>query len=159
MRSTSSGSSCPLFCGLHNKDLTIKERYRCMRNSMLIAMLAITLIPMTIISGINFVQYRQLLQNDSYTNAQWSTESARATITAYLEKMEAAITVVLDSYTYEELTDQQQLDHIFKQLKEEHIEDWLIWVSLDLTAFNEPTPAPISWPARIIMTASGFIRP
>ncbi len=120
MKNTSFGSSCPIFCGLHNKDLTTKERYRCMRNSMLIAMLAITLIPMAIISGINFVQYRQLLQNDSYTNAQWSAESARATITAYLEKMEAAITVVLDSYTYEELIDQQQLDHIFKQLKEEH---------------------------------------
>lgn len=113
-------SSCPLFCGLHNKDLTTRERYRCMRNSILIAMLAITLIPMAIISGINFAQYRQLLQKDSYANAQWNAESARATITAYLEKMEAAITVVLDSYTYEELTDQQQLDQIFRQLKEEH---------------------------------------
>jgi len=114
------GSFCPLFCGLHNKNLSIKERYHCMRNSMLIAMLAITLIPMAIISGINFVQYRQLLQNESYANARWSAESARATINAYLEKMEAAITVVLDSYTFEELTDQQRLDQIFRQLKGEH---------------------------------------
>jgi two-component system NtrC family sensor kinase len=91
-----------------------------MRNSMLIAMLAITLIPMAIISGINFAQYRQLLQNESYANARWSAESARATINAYLEKMEAAITVVLDSYTFEELTDQHQLDQIFRRLKEEH---------------------------------------
>lgn len=120
MKNNSFGSSCPLFCGLHNKDLTTRERYRCMRNSMLIAMLTITLLPMAIISGINFVQYRQLLQKESYTNAQSSAESARATITAYLEKMEAAITVVLDSYTFEELTDQQQLDQIFRQLKEEH---------------------------------------
>jgi two-component system NtrC family sensor kinase len=91
-----------------------------MRNSMLIAMLAITLIPMAIVSGINFAQYRQLLQNESHANARWSAESARATINAYLEKMEAAITVVLDSYTFEELTDQHQLDQIFRKLKEEH---------------------------------------
>ena len=120
MKHNSFGSFCPLFCGLHNKNLSIKERYRCMRNSMLIAMLAITLIPMAIISGINFVQYRKLLQNESYANARWSAESARATINAYLEKMEAAITVVLDSYTFEELTDQQRLDQIFRQLKGEH---------------------------------------
>ncbi len=113
-------SVCPLFCGLNNKEMTVRERYRCMRNSMLVAMLTITLIPMVIISGINFVQYRELLRQDSYANAKWSAESARATITAYLEKMEAAITVVIDSYSFEELTDQQQLDQIFKQLKEEH---------------------------------------
>lgn len=120
MKNNSFGFLFPLFCGLHNKDLTTRERYRCMRNSMLIAMLATTLLPIAIISGINFVQYRQLSQKDSYTNAHWSAESARATIKAYLEKLEAAITVVLDSYTFEELTNQQQLDQIFKQLKGEH---------------------------------------
>ena len=120
MKKNSFSSICPLFCGLNKKDLSTRERYRCMRNSMLIAMLAITLIPMAIISGINFVQYRQLLQNESYANARWSAESARATISAYLEKMEAAISVVLDSYTFEELTDQHQLDQIFRQLKGEH---------------------------------------
>ncbi len=120
MKKNSPSSMYPLFYGINNKDLSTKERYRCMRNSMLFAMLAITLFPMAIISGINFVQYRQLLQDESYANARWSAESARATINAYLEKMEAAITVVHDSYTFEELTNQKQLDQIFRQLKEEH---------------------------------------
>lgn len=119
-KKSSGGLSCPLFCGFKNKELSTRERYHCMRNSLLIAMLAITLIPMVITSGINFFHYRQLLQNDSYTNARSNAESARATINAYLEKMEAAITVVLDSYTYEELADQKKLDQVFRQLKEEH---------------------------------------
>lgn len=120
MKNNSSGSSYLLFYGLNNKDLSTKERYRCMRNSMLIAMLAITLIPMAIISGINFTQFRKHLQNESYTNTRLSMENARAATNAYMEKTKAAITLVLESHTFEELADQQQFDQIFRQLKEEH---------------------------------------
>ncbi|MFA7383814.1 MAG: ATP-binding protein [Desulfurivibrionaceae bacterium] len=110
----------PLFCGLSDRDLCPKARYRCMRNSLLIVMLAITLIPLAITSGLNFIQYQQLLRDDSQANARWNAESARATITAYLEKLEAAITVVIDTHTFEDLSDSNRLEHIFRQLKKEH---------------------------------------
>ncbi len=110
----------PLFCGPSSKDLSPKARYRCMRNSLLIVMLAITLIPLSITSGLNFIQYQQLLREDSQANACWNAESARATISAYLEKLEAAITVVIDNYTFEDLSDSTKLEHIFRQLKKEH---------------------------------------
>ncbi|MFH1021467.1 MAG: ATP-binding protein [Pseudomonadota bacterium] len=110
----------PLFCGPSGKDLSPKARYRCMRNSLLIVMLAITLIPLSITSGLNFIQYQQLLREDSYANARWNAESARATINAYLEKLEAAITVVIDTYSFEDLSDTKRLEHIFRQLKKEH---------------------------------------
>lgn len=110
----------PLFCGLTGKDLCPGARYRCMRNSLLIVMLAITLIPLAITSGLNFIQYQQLLREDSQTNARWNAESARATITAYLERLEAAITVVIDTHTFEDLTDGKKLEHIFRQLRKEH---------------------------------------
>ncbi len=113
-------SKCPLFCGLSGKDLSPKARYRCMRNSLLVVMLAITLIPLSITSGLNFIQYQQLLREDSYANARWNAESARATINAYLEKLEAAITVVIDTYTFEDLSDSKKLEQIFRQLKKEH---------------------------------------
>ena len=114
------GVKSPLFCGLSGKDLSPKARYRCMRNSLLIVMLAITLIPLSITSGLNFIQYQQLLREDSQANARWNAESARATINAYLEKLEAAITVVIDSYAFEDLSDSKKLEQIFKQLKKEH---------------------------------------
>ena len=113
-------SSCPMFCGLSGKDLSPRARYRCMRNSLLIVMLAITLIPLSITSGLNFIQYQQLLREDSQANARWNAESARATINAYLEKLEAAITVVIDTYTFEDLSDTKKLEQIFRQLKKEH---------------------------------------
>jgi two-component system NtrC family sensor kinase len=91
-----------------------------MRNSLLIVMLAITLIPLSITSGLNFIQYQQLLREDSQANARWNAESARATISAYLEKLEAAITVVIDTYTFEDLSDPKKLEQIFRQLKKEH---------------------------------------
>src|SRR3989339_498924 len=110
----------PLFCGLSDRDLCPKARYRCMRNSLLIVMLAITLIPLAITSGLNFIQYQQLLRDDSQANARWNAESARATITAYLEKLEAAITVGIDTHSFEDLSDNKRLEHIFRQLKKEH---------------------------------------
>lgn len=110
----------PLFCGISGKDLSPKARYKCMRNSLLIVMLAITIIPLSVASGLNFIQYQQLLREDSQTNARWNAESARATINAYLEKMEAAITVVIDTYSFEDLSDTKKLELIFKQLKKEH---------------------------------------
>ena len=113
-------SNYPLFCGLSGKDLCPRARYRCMRNSLLIVMLAITLIPLSITSGLNFIQYQQLLREDSQANARWNAESARATITAYLEKLEAAITVVIDTHTFENLSDAKKLEQIFRQLKKEH---------------------------------------
>lgn len=116
----SDNPKCPLFCGLSGKDLSPRARYRCMRNSLLIVMLAITLIPLSITSGLNFIQYQQLLREDSQANARWNAESARATISAYLEKLQAAITVVIDSYTFEDLSDPQKLDQVFKRLKKEH---------------------------------------
>lgn len=113
-------SKFPLFCGISGKDLSPKARYRCMRNSLLIVMLAITIIPLSIASGLNFIQYQQLLREDSQANARWNAESARATINAYLEKLQAAITVVIDTHSFEDLSDTKKLEQIFKQLKKEH---------------------------------------
>jgi len=110
----------PVFCGRREKNLSPGARYQCMRRSLLIIMIALSLIPLAIASSLNFVQYQQLLRDDSYANARWSAESATATIEAYLEKLEAAINVVVDTYSYEELTDHRKLDHVFKQLKKEH---------------------------------------
>jgi two-component system, NtrC family, sensor kinase len=119
-RNLSRWPNLPLFCGLSNRDLSHKARYRCMRNNLLIVMLAITLIPLAIASGLNFLQYQQLLREDSQANARWNAESARATISAYLEKLEAAITVVIDTYSFEDLSETRRLEHIFRQLKKEH---------------------------------------
>ncbi|MGV1100697.1 sensor histidine kinase [Thiovibrio sp. JS02] len=110
----------PVFCAHKDKNISSEIRYRCMRRSLLIIMMAITLTPLAIASGLNFVQYQQLLREDSYANARWSAESARATIDAFLEKLEAAIIVVIDTYSFEELSDYRKLDQVFKQLKKEH---------------------------------------
>jgi len=114
------GVDSMMFCCQQDQNLSPRARYRCTRRSLLLIMLAITLIPLAITSSLNFVQYRQLLREDSQANAHWSTESARATITAYLERLQAAITVLSDTYNFEDLSQREKLTQIFKQLKREH---------------------------------------
>ncbi len=116
----SRGAAFPIFCVHKNENISATARYKCMRRSLLVIMLAITLIPLAIVSALNFVQYRQLLREDSLANARWSAESARAAIDAYLEKLEAAIIVLIDTYSFAELSEPRRLNQVFRQLKKEH---------------------------------------
>lgn len=108
------------FCTKNNKDLCVKARYYCLRRSLLAVMMLITFIPLGITTGLSFFQYRQLLQDETYSNARWSAENAKQTIEAFLEKLQAAILVVTDAYTFDELNSQEKIDKVFAALKREH---------------------------------------
>lgn len=108
------------FCGTTDRNLSLAARSRCLRRSLLITMLLITMVPLGITAGLSFFQYRSLLQEETYNNARWSAENARQTIEAFLEKLQAAILVVSDAYSVEELADQATIGQIFARLKAEH---------------------------------------
>lgn len=108
------------FCSADNQGMSIAARARCLRRSLLITMMLITMVPLTVTAGLSFFQYRKLLQAESHANAQWSAESARQTIETFLEKLQAAILVVSDAYTVEDLADSQKIGQIFSSLKADH---------------------------------------
>lgn len=108
------------FCGPNNATLSIEARSRCLRRSLLITMMLITMIPLCLTAGISYIQYRKLLQEETFINASWSAENARQTIEAFLEKLQAAILVVSDAYPIPELVDPKTFGQIFANLKTEH---------------------------------------
>ncbi len=108
------------FCSKNNSDLCVKARYYCLRRSLLVIMMLITFLPLGITTGLSFFQYRQLLQEETYSNARWSAANTKQTIEAFLEKLQAAILVVTDAYTFDELNSQEKIDKVFTELKREH---------------------------------------
>ncbi|MDF1592648.1 MAG: ATP-binding protein [Desulfurivibrionaceae bacterium] len=108
------------FCGTDSASLSIEDRSRCLKRSLLITMMLITMIPLCLTVGISFIQYRKLLQEETFINASWSAENARQTIEAYLERLQAAILVVSDAYTIQELVKPKTFGQIFLNLKAEH---------------------------------------
>ena len=108
------------FCKLNDNTMSNRERFLYLRRNLLIIMLLITLVPLSITTGLSFYRYQLLIQEETVTNAQWSTESARQTIEAFLDRLKAAIQVVSDSYTFEDLASQEILDTIFRKLQQEH---------------------------------------
>lgn len=109
-----------LFQGLDDTHLSVQERARCLRRSMMITMLLITLVPLAVTASLSFYKYRQVLKHEVELNARWSAESARNTIEAFLERLQAAIFVVAEAYTADELANQATLDQIYSNLRAQH---------------------------------------
>lgn len=108
------------FCGSDGAALSVEGRSRCLRRSLLITMLLLTMLPLCLTAGISFFQYRKLLHEETVNNARWSAENGRQAIEAYLEKLQAAILVVSDAYTIEDLADAILFGQVFANLKTEH---------------------------------------
>lgn len=108
------------FCGHDRDSLSIEARSRCLKRSLVITMVLIAMIPLCLTAGISFIQYRKLLSEETEINARWSAENARQTLEAYLEKLQAAILVVSDAYTIEELVEPKTFGQVFSNLKAEH---------------------------------------
>jgi len=108
------------FCFRQDSDMTAGERYRCLRRSLLVIMLLITLIPLTITAGLSFFQYQRLLQEETDNNARWSTEATAKSLETYIQKLQAAILMIADMYPLEALAQQEKLNSVFSKLKTEY---------------------------------------
>lgn len=95
-------------------------RRRTLRRSLFAIILTLTTVPLVITLGLSFYQYRALLNEETSMNAKWSAERARQTIEAFLGKLQAAIMVLSDAYSFEELSRQQTLSQVYSRLKQEH---------------------------------------
>lgn len=108
------------FCFQQNNGMNAGERYRCLRRSLLIIMLLITLIPLSITAGLSFFQYQRLLQEETYNNARWSAEATAKSLETYIQKLQAAILMISDVHPFEALAQQEKLNTVFSKLKSEY---------------------------------------
>ncbi len=107
-------------CGADNKTLNIRKRYLCLRRSLLIIMLLITLIPLSITAGLSYYQYRELTQKESSNNIRWHAESARRSLEVFLDGLKDSMAVIANTYSVKELAQQKKMDEIFADMKSKH---------------------------------------
>lgn len=108
------------FFGSNDRNMSPRDRYFSLRRGLLVVMMLITVIPLCLTAILSFYQYRRLVQEETISNAYWRADSARQTIEAFLERLQAAILVISEAYTFDELADQSTLGQVFERLKRGH---------------------------------------
>lgn len=114
---------CSVFlsmCRREDMRLGSSNHYRCLRRSLLVIMLVITMTPLVITSWLSFHRYRQITRQESLHNLRWHTESARRSLEVFLERAKDAMVVVANTYTLPELAASGKLEHIFFDLRQQH---------------------------------------
>ncbi|MFZ5774524.1 MAG: sensor histidine kinase [Thermodesulfobacteriota bacterium] len=107
-------------CRREDLRLGSANHYRCLRRSLLVIMLVITLTPLLITSWLSFHRYRQITRQEALHNLRWHTESARRSLEVFLERAKDAMVVVANTYTMAELAAPGKLEHIFAELRLQH---------------------------------------
>ncbi|MFZ5759291.1 MAG: sensor histidine kinase [Thermodesulfobacteriota bacterium] len=119
-----------LFSRINDLNLPARERYQCLRRSLLLIMLSVAMAPVLFTAALSFHQYRQLLKEDTASNARWSTISAKQNIETFLERLQLSISLIAEAYDYDYLTKQERLDEVLESLKQKH------WGIVDLSVIG-----------------------
>ena len=69
---------------------------------------------------VSYYKYKSLIQEDSLKQAHLYTYNVKQTIESYLAQLKNTIVLIAEVYSFEELSNQDTLDHIFEQLKKKH---------------------------------------
>ncbi|MCX5872212.1 MAG: ATP-binding protein [Deltaproteobacteria bacterium] len=98
---------------------TTPERYRIVRRNIAVLMLMITLIPLAMMTVINFYEYRAALRNEILTPMKALVNKAKHSFELFLASRLSTVNFIASAYTYDELADEKNLNRIFKVLKKE----------------------------------------
>jgi two-component system NtrC family sensor kinase len=101
-------------------ELFRKKRYKRFRLSLFLAMNLIGLIPMLLIAGLGYFQYRDLLQRNELDQLQWNMEGAQKTLESFVHELQAVVNFVAHDDRYIELLDQKNLQILFDRIKKQY---------------------------------------
>ncbi|MGD9818736.1 MAG: ATP-binding protein [Desulfomonilaceae bacterium] len=110
-----------LFSGLAEVpgEETSPIRYTIMRRNMTILMLLITLVPLSLMTVINYYEYRSVLKDEIVTPQKVLVNKAKHSIELFLANRLATVNFIASAYSYDELADEANLNRIFRVLKRE----------------------------------------
>jgi len=94
-------------------------RYVRMRRSIAFLFMVITIVPLTIMAGINYHQYRESLKKEITTPVYSLVNDIRYAFEIFIEERLSTIRFISNAYTDEELKDPETLKKIFRALKHE----------------------------------------
>ncbi len=98
---------------------TTPERYRIVRRNIAILMLIITLFPLALITAINYLDYQTALRNETLAPMRALVNKAKYSFELFLTERLSTLNFISSAYTYDELTDEKNLNRIFRILRRE----------------------------------------
>lgn len=94
-------------------------RYNIVRRNMTILMLLITLVPLALMTVINYYEYRSVLRGEIVTPQKVLVNKAKHSIELFLANRLATVNFIASAYSFDELADEANLNRIFRVLKKE----------------------------------------
>jgi len=94
-------------------------RYRLLRRNLIILMLLVTLVPFGLMAAFNYIQYRKALTGEIFEPLRIMANKTRHSFELFLAERLSAVNFIASAYSFEELSDERVLKHIFRVMKHE----------------------------------------
>ena len=100
-------------------DAVAPERYRSLRRLMTMLMLAVSVTPLLILTGINHGQYQATIERELVNPLRAMVGKTQASMELFLAERVATVSMLTQAYSFEDLRDERTLTRIFKALRSE----------------------------------------
>jgi len=93
------------------------ERYNLLRKNFVLIVCATAIIPLLLMAGINYYQYQSALKEEIVKPLRRLITSSKHTLELFMSERESTLRLLIRERTFQELSDQKSLSHIFQSLK------------------------------------------
>ncbi len=100
-------------------DAVSPARYRSLRRLMTMLMVAVSVTPLLLLSGISHVQYTRTLEREVEGPIYALARKSQAALELYLGERESTVSFIAHAYTFKDLADERTLNRIFLSLRSE----------------------------------------
>lgn len=97
----------------------VHDRYRILRRNMIILMILITLIPLLLMAFVNYHEYRSALKDEILSPLRVLVNKTKHSFELFLAERLSTVSFISSAYTFEELANENTLNHIFRVMKRE----------------------------------------
>lgn len=94
-------------------------RYRSLRRLMTVLMVAVSVTPLLILTGINHVQYMKTLEREMESPLYALARKSQASLELFLGERASTVSLIAHAYNYKDLVDERTLNRVFLALKSE----------------------------------------
>ena len=93
------------------------DRYKLLRTNLVLIVCATAIIPLLLMAGINYYQYQSALKEEIVKPLRRLITSTQHTLELFMSERESTLRLLIRERSFEELSDQDSLSHIFQSLK------------------------------------------
>jgi len=97
-----------------------KRSYRQLRTILLSTMLAISIIPVLVVAGLSYNNYKNLLVNEERDQLEWRLDGTIRSMSAMVENLQTIVEFAASENTFSELTQHDNLKKLFVRFKRQY---------------------------------------